>query len=261
MELVVLGSGTANPHPRRSSAAFWLETENGSLMLDFSASALHRLAQENLDWANLDAVWISHFHLDHCCGLAAYLFATKYAPETINRTKPLRIFGGRGIKRIVENFDKVNNYRLLKQPFPVEIIEVEQLEKFEILASLDATAQSTPHTYESHAIRITDATDFSLVYTSDTGFGKQIATFARDADMLIIESSFVRNKKTEIHLELAEAMYLISKSKARRAMLTHLYADWDKVDFANEVGSFGPRCEIIEAVDGLRVQLSGISEK
>ena len=33
-------------------------------MLDFSASAIHRIAQENLDWANLDAIWISHFHLD-----------------------------------------------------------------------------------------------------------------------------------------------------------------------------------------------------
>ncbi|HYJ92644.1 MAG TPA: MBL fold metallo-hydrolase, partial [Pyrinomonadaceae bacterium] len=105
MKLVVLGSGTANPHPKRSSAAFWLETDGGAVMLDFGSSALHRLAQENLDWANLDAVWISHFHLDHCCGLPAYLFATKHAPETRRRTKPLRIYGGKDMRRLIESFD------------------------------------------------------------------------------------------------------------------------------------------------------------
>src|SRR5262249_50899120 len=149
-------SGTANPHPKRSSAAFWLETSGGTVMLDFSASAPHRLAQEKLDWPNLDAVWISHFHLDHCCGLPAYLFATKYAPETQNRTKPLRVYGGRGIRRLVENLDRANDYGLFNQPFPTDVLEVEPLEKFEILPGVEAIAMKTPHKEESLAIRIED---------------------------------------------------------------------------------------------------------
>ena len=93
MKLVVLGSGTSVPHPERSSAAFWLETTGGTILLDFAASAVHRMAEENLDWVNLDAIWISHFHLDHCGGLAPFLFGTKHAPATQKRKKPLRIFG------------------------------------------------------------------------------------------------------------------------------------------------------------------------
>jgi ribonuclease BN (tRNA processing enzyme) len=256
MKLVVLGSGTANPHPRRSSAAFWLNTQDGSLMLDFGASALHRLAQEGLDWANLDAIWISHFHLDHCCGLPAFLFATRHAPETQQRTKRLRIFGSKGLKELLENFNRTAEHKLFSQPFPVEVIEVEPLEEFEILRTLTAVALSTPHTNESHAIRIENPAGRSLVYTSDTGFGREIAAFARDTDLLIIESSFFRNKKTQIHLELAEAMYLIGKAKPKRAMLTHFYAEWDDVDFEGEVAKFEPVCEVIEAVDGLKVEIS-----
>jgi ribonuclease BN (tRNA processing enzyme) len=255
MKLVVLGSGTANPHPKRSSAAFWLETDGGAVMLDFGSSALHRLAQENLDWANLDAVWISHFHLDHCCGLPAYLFATKHAPETRRRTKPFRIYGGEGMRRLIESFDNANDYGLFNQPFPVEVIEIEPLEKFEILPGVVAVAMKTPHTHESLAIRLEDETGSSLVYTSDTGFGKEIAAFAHRADLFITESSFFREKKTEIHLELAEAMYLIARAKPRRAMLTHFYAEWDEVDFAKEVTRFAPTCEVIEAVDGLRLDV------
>src|SRR5215210_412517 len=122
--LVVLGSGTSVPHPQRASTAHWLECGGGSLLLDASAAVVHRMAQENLDWANLDAIWISHFHLDHVGGLAPFLFATKHAKQTQARRKPLKIFGGRGLKKLFRAFDEANDYRLLKQPFPVEISEV-----------------------------------------------------------------------------------------------------------------------------------------
>jgi len=255
MELVVLGSGTANPHPKRSSSAFWLETDSGIVLLDLAASAVHRMAQERLDWGNIDAIWISHFHLDHCAGLAPLLFGTRHADETRGRTKPLKIFGAKGLKDLFGTFDQIANGKLLKQPFPVEIIEVEHLKQFQLLADVTAIAMSTPHTDDSHAIRITDRSNATIVFTSDTGFRKDLSAFAKEADLLIIESSFVRDKKSEKHLELAEAMYVIQHSKPKRAMLTHLYAEWDGVDFRSEVEKFSLDCEVIEATDGLRLKI------
>src|SRR4051812_16588915 len=104
INLVVLGSGTSVPHPERAATSHWLETETGSLLLDVSAAAIHRLAQENLDWVNLDAIWISHFHLDHVGGLAPFLFGMKHAPQTRGRRKPLMIYGGYGLKKMVRAF-------------------------------------------------------------------------------------------------------------------------------------------------------------
>ena len=149
MKFIVLGSGSSVPHPKRSSSAYWLETVSGTILLDCSASAIHRMAQENLDWVNLDAIWISHFHLDHCGGLFPFLFGTKYAPETQDRQKPLKIFGAKGLDELIESFDDAKDYNLLKQPFPIEIIEIEPLEKFEILPEIEAVALDTPHTDES----------------------------------------------------------------------------------------------------------------
>jgi ribonuclease BN (tRNA processing enzyme) len=54
MEFIVLGSGSSTPHATRGSSSYWLQTENGSLTLDFSATAIQSIAKENLDWANLD---------------------------------------------------------------------------------------------------------------------------------------------------------------------------------------------------------------
>jgi ribonuclease BN (tRNA processing enzyme) len=254
MELTVLGSGTAVPHPRRTSAGFWLQTAGGSLLLDVSASALHRMAQEKLDWANVDSIWISHFHLDHCGGLGPFLFATRGGPEAKRRKKPLKIFGAPGLRRIIEILDSANNNRLLEQPFSIEIIEIEPLERFSILDNVEAVAHSTPHTPESHALHLRHE-DTTFVYTADTGFDETLATFARRVDLFLIECSFVKNKTVERHLELAEAIHLIRRAEPKRAMLTHFYAEWDEVNFKEEIGRSSPGCEVIEAVDGLRISI------
>lgn len=255
MNLVVLGSGTSVPHPERASSGHWLETEGGSLLLDCSAAVIHRMAQENLDWVGLDAIWISHFHLDHVGGLAPLLFGTKHAPQTKSRRKPLTIYGGRGLQRLFRAFDEANDYKLLKQPFPVEIREVSPRAEFEILPKVRAQTFSTPHTSESLALRLTDERGTSLVYTSDTGYTEALATFAAGAHLLLMECSFWRNKPVETHLELKDAMRLAQEAAPRRAMLAHFYPEWDGVDIAAEAKKLWPG-ETIAATDGLRLSIN-----
>lgn len=255
MQLQVLGSGTSVPHFKRSSSAYWLQTSGGSILLDCAPSAVHRMAAEGCDWASLDAIWISHFHLDHVGGLAPFLFGIKYAPETRSRTKPLRIFGPSGLELLLKAFDSANGYRLLEQSFPIEITEVETLQPFEIVTGVRAVAAKTPHTPESHAVHIRDADNVSLVFTSDTGFDQPLAALARHVDLLILECSFVKDKPVEKHLELAEAIFLIRKAAPQRALLTHFYPEWDNMVFDEAIAKFDPNCEIIEATDGLRIEL------
>ena len=255
MKLVVLGSGSTIPHPKRSSAGFWLETSGGSVLLDCSAHAPLRMAQEKLDWPNLDAIWISHFHLDHCGGLPTFLAGMKHAPAMKDRIKPFRIFGPAGLKRLIEGFNDVNNYRLLEQPFPVEVIEIEALEKFEIAPGVEAVTMSTPHTNESHAIHLRDTLGKTLIYSADTGFDEVIGAFANAVDLFVLECTFVKDKPIKKHLELAEAIFLIRKANPKRAILTHFYPEWDDVDFETEVAKFDPRCEVVEAMDGLRLEI------
>ena len=254
MLLIVLGSGTSVPHPQRASSAHWLETGSHSLLLDVSVAAVHRMAQENLDWANLDAIWVSHFHLDHVGGLAPFLFATKNAPQTKTRRKPLLIYGGRGLKKLLRAFDEANDYRLLQQPFAVEIKEVAPRSSFEILPGLQAQTFSTPHTRESLALRLTNERNVSLVYTSDTGYTKALGEFAKGVDLLIMECSFRRDKPLETHLELKDAMQLAQMAAPRKVLLAHLYPEWDGFDITAEAKNFWPG-ETIGATDGLRLNV------
>lgn len=255
MRLTVLGSGTSVPHPRRSSSSHWLETTGGTLMLDCSASAVHRAAEEGRDWAALDAVWISHFHLDHVGGLAPFLFGTKYAPQTQQRTKPFTIYGPRGLEKLLRAFDAADDYGLLKQPFPVELKEVAPRESFDILAGVRAETFSTPHTGESLALKITDTSDdSSLVYTSDTGYADALADFASGVSLFLMECSFRAEKPVDTHLVLSEAMRLAARAQPRRALLSHLYPEWDGHDLAAEARKFWDG-ETVEACDGLGLEI------
>jgi len=213
------------------------------------------MAEIGVDWPKLDAIWISHFHMDHVGGLGALFAGTKHAPQMQNRREPLTIYGPKGIEKLFDGISSLRDYKLREQPFPISVIEVETMEKFEIASGVEAVAMSTKHTPESHAIHIRDG-DSTFVYSSDTGFDERVATLATNVDLMLLECAFVHEKPNEKHLILREAIHLIRKAKPRRAMLTHFYPEWDDVDFEKEVELLSPMCEVIQAEDGLTLQLT-----
>jgi ribonuclease BN (tRNA processing enzyme) len=255
VKLTVLGSGTSVPHAARSAAAHWLATGGGTLLLDPSPSFMLRAAQEGLRWDALDAIWVSHFHLDHVGGLAPYLFGTKYAPQTQTRRHPLTIYGPRGTEKLLRAFDEAAAYRLTAQPFPVTICEVAPNQQFTLWPGLCAATCKTPHTPESLAVRLTDESGASFVYTSDTEFSDELAEFSRGASLLLMECSFRVKPAGVRHLDLRDAMRLAELAAPRVAVLSHLYPEWDGADLAAEAAQLWPGATVA-AFDGLTIEIN-----
>jgi ribonuclease BN (tRNA processing enzyme) len=187
-------------------------------------------------------------------GLAPFLFGTKWAPQTQSRTKQLRISGPQGVRHILNAIDESNNYGLLEQAFTVEIVEVAPNANFEILPGVTAATLKTPHTKESLALRLKDEDSKPFVYTSDTGFSEDLASFAKGARLLLMECSFRRNKPVQKHLELADAMRVARECAPEKLVLTHLYPEWDNIDLAAEARALWSG-ETIEARDGLTLEI------
>lgn len=214
------------------------------------------MAEENLDWINLDAIWISHLHLDHCGGLAPFLFGMKAAMRFEQRSKPLKIVGCEGIRKLLETTDATAGSRLLEQRLTIDIQEIapDAADSIEIVTGVTAETFSTPHRRESLAIRLTDTNGATVVYSSDTGYSEELAQFARGVELFILECSFYRDKPIQTHLELAEAMRLAQIAEPRTLLLTHLYPEWDAVDLESEAKKLW-RGQTIAVRDGLRLEV------
>jgi ribonuclease BN (tRNA processing enzyme) len=102
----------------------------------------------------------------------------------------LRVYGPRGLEKLLRAFDGAGSYKLFEQPFPLEVREVSPREEFEVFGGLRAEAFSTPHTGESLAVRLRDSDGATLVYTSDTGPTDALAEFARGAAALVLDAHF-----------------------------------------------------------------------
>jgi len=88
VKLTVVGCSPAWPNPGRAHSGYLL-THNGSrLLVDCGPGVLSRL-REAEDWPSIDAIAITHMHIDHYGDLAAWLWGQLHVPPTGTRAPKL----------------------------------------------------------------------------------------------------------------------------------------------------------------------------
>jgi ribonuclease Z len=100
MDLSLLFAGTAGsvPSPRRGLPAILLRRGGDRLLFDCGEGTQRQLMR-SAGLADLDCVFITHFHADHWLGLPGMLksFALR------EREQPLSVYGPRGLNRVMED--------------------------------------------------------------------------------------------------------------------------------------------------------------
>jgi len=230
MKLIIVGSGTSIPHPQRASPSIALFIDDRFLLLDIGPGTLRQLAIAGLSFEDIDYICISHFHPDHTADLIHFFFATRY-PPILSTRKPFSIVAPEGFNQFV---------RLLKRPYgkwldlPDWLMRIEELrirkkdkKEFDTFTILSAPVNHTAH---SLGFRIEDSSGETIVYSGDTGYCEEMVDLARDADLLILESSFPDEKEIEGHLTPFRAGDIATRSGAKKLLLTHFYPECLKVD-------------------------------
>jgi ribonuclease BN (tRNA processing enzyme) len=167
----------------------------------------------------VDGVLLSHLHPDHTGDLVPLLFAFRN-PEW-PREGPLSIFGPTGLLEFLKGLEATYGSWVAAEGYQRE----EKVLPSGPFPLKDVLVSSCPvrHGPATVAYEIKDASGKRLVYSGDTEYCDELAGFAEDADLLVLECSFPEGEERPGHLTPSGAGRLARRACCRRLLLTHFY--------------------------------------
>ncbi len=103
-KLVLLGTGTPNAEPWAMGPSSAVIVDDRAYLVDFGAGVVRQCTKafsmgiDELNPRNLITAFCTHLHSDHTTGLADLIFT----PWVLTRNEPLKIFGPKGMKHMVD---------------------------------------------------------------------------------------------------------------------------------------------------------------
>lgn len=248
MKLTVVGWSGSFPGPDSPASCYLLEHEGFRILLDLGNGSLGAL-QRYADIYAIDAVFISHLHVDHCIDLCSYHVARKYHPDGAHHRIP--VFGPKGTGARMAaayglpanpgmsgefNFIRHDSRPAEVGPFTIETTRV-------------------AHPVEAYAMKVS-VDGRSLVYSGDTGPTEALVELSRGADLALFEASFLDGpgNPADLHLTGGQAADHARRAGVGRLMLTHLVA-WNDSEQVRAEAAAVYDGELVLATSGLQVEV------
>ena len=216
MRLTVLGCSGTFPGPQSPCSGYLVEHDGFRLVVDLGAGALGAL-QRHVGLLDVDAVYVSHLHADHCIDLVAYSYARRYHPQGAAALLP--VYGPAGTaERICAAFE-------VRPPDGLsEVYDFREVPPgTRTIGPFTVTTARMNHPVECHGLHI-EAGGRSLAYSADTGASDALVTLATGVDLLLCEASWPHEpaQPPDIHLSGREAGEHAERASAGRLLLTHV---------------------------------------
>jgi ribonuclease BN (tRNA processing enzyme) len=220
MKLTVLGCSGSMPGPDSPASGYLLEAEGFRLVLDMGQGTFGAL-QRHVRPADVDAMFISHLHADHCIDLTAYVVALRYGGEGYRCTghdRRIPLIGPAGTHdRLAAAYDPLARKLGLNELFRFSTPVAGEVGPFTV------TYAPMNHPTPTHAIRVSHG-GRTLVYTGDTGESPELVQLAEGADVLLCEASVGADEELipDLHLSGRMAGEHAEKAGVERLIVTHV---------------------------------------
>ena len=220
MKLTVVGCSPAWPNPGGAQSGYLVESE-GRLLMDCGPGVLARL-REREQWPRVDAIAITHFHLDHWGDLVPWAFGAMFGagrgappPELWLPPGGLETLASFGETFGVDSmFDDVFRPREYEEGVPFTA------------AGLEVTPVRLLHFgLLTFGLRVSDGTR-TLAYSGDSAPTPALAELAAGADLFLCEATLDRPDPAagdgeRGHLTADEAVAAFRAARARRLLVIH----------------------------------------
>jgi ribonuclease BN (tRNA processing enzyme) len=222
VEIKFLGSGDAFGSGGRLQSCVLVRYSRGQFLIDCGASALIGLNRYGVDPNDINMIFISHLHGDHCGGIPFLLIASQLLYK---RTEPLLIAGPPGMKEWILQATEIlfPGSSRVNRKFPLEIIEFKE-RCTEVIRNVATTPYPNLHHGDSSFSLRIECDGKVIAYSSDTEWTETLCDAAADADMFIAEAYFY-DKKIKGHMDYLTLIHNYPDTLAKRLMLIHMSSD------------------------------------
>jgi ribonuclease BN (tRNA processing enzyme) len=229
MNVTVLGGAAAGGNTGAGCSGYLTQTTGATFVLDFGPGVLQEL-RKHCDFRRLDAIVISHLHLDHTLDLGALRFALAYNPEPPDRRIPLWMPpGGRAF---LDAFGAAFSESPDEHDFFTQVFDVAEYDPSGTITIGDAsiTFARTVHYIPCWAMRVHAGTKGDFFYTADTGPAADLVAFGSGCRVIAAESGTLDGAGETFeergHLTPIEAGALATAVGADTLVLTHLWEEY-----------------------------------
>jgi ribonuclease BN (tRNA processing enzyme) len=229
MRLTVLGGCGAWPEAGQACSGFLLEHDGFRLILDLGYATVPRLL-EHAAPGQVDAVFISHGHPDHCADLNPLLRARVLRDDP---AAALPVYALPGALDAVLALDRPGMLA-----GALELTELSPGGRLEI-GPFRAETRLLPHSVPNAGLRLV-AGETVLAYTGDCGPSPLVGELAREADLLLAEASYIDQVPEDSRRSLSsasEAGRRATQAGASRLLLTHLLPGTDHAAARDAAGN------------------------
>jgi ribonuclease Z len=255
--LIVLGSASSVPSRRRFPSAYALQVAGKLFLIDCGAPVTTLLYRYDLDPLDLNAIFLSHWHMDHIAGLGLLLTQNHHR----KRAKKLTVYGPRGTKGKIKRLLGDAFFLVDDLHYDLKLTNIKPGIVYEE-ALLRATFFKTDHLnkpqqktyFGPRAIAcglILDGPGWRIVYSGDLSNSAELTSYVEGCDLLIHE---VSGHRPETIAEFAAA------AKIPHLLLSHIGPEFDE-----SPEKLAAACadhysgHLIVAEDGTRINLEEIS--
>jgi ribonuclease BN (tRNA processing enzyme) len=219
MKLTVIGCSGSFPGPDSAASCYLLEADDGDartwrILLDLGSGALGPL-QRFASAEDLDGIFLSHLHPDHCLDLCGLYVLRKYHPSGAFSRIP--VWGPAGVEqRMAQAYD-------LPAPGMTEEFDFHEYAGPVELGPFRVEPRVVEHPVPAFGFRVT-AGGRTLAYTGDTGMCDALDELATEVDLLLVEASFRHgdDNPAGLHLSGREAGEVGARNGVPRMVLTHV---------------------------------------
>jgi ribonuclease BN (tRNA processing enzyme) len=220
VKLTVVGCSPAWPNPGISHSGYLIEDGGGRLLLDCGPGVLADLRTSDDGWPQVDAIAITHWHLDHWGDLVPWVWGRMFGLGRAGDAPELWVPPG-GIAQLAQFGTFFGTPTMFEGVFT--LAEYTPGEPFRA-GGFDVTPLQVPHyLIETFALRVTNH-ERTLAYSGDSAPSDKLVATARGADLFLCEATLANSEADATprgHLSVDEAVAAFEAAGAKRLLLTH----------------------------------------